>query len=151
MPTERTHLLPKTRSSFLSRNVTRTLPFALLVLVIYSVAFYFLWTYNPYAKRPLPPLTGRFIHITDIHPDPYYVTNGTAKSSCHNVEKESIDGRFGTTRKPKYMHMGRGGAWGAPATICDSSMKMVNHTFEWLKESWRDKVDFVIWTGDNSR
>ena len=151
MPTERTHLLPKTHSSFLSRNVTRTLPFALLVLVIYSVAFYLLCTYDPYSKRPLPPLTGRFLHITDIHPDPYYVTNGTAKSSCHNAEEESIDGRFGTTRKPKYMRMGRGGAWGAPATLCDSSMKMINYTFEWLKENWRDNVDFVIWTGDNAR
>ncbi|CAG8454738.1 10416_t:CDS:2 [Paraglomus occultum] len=151
MPTERTHLLPKTRSSFLSHNVTRTLPFALLVLVIYSVAFYLLWTYDPYAKRPLPPLTGRFIHITDIHPDPYYITNGTAKSSCHNAGEENIDDGFRTTKKPKYMRMGRGGVWGAPATVCDSSMKMVNYTFEWLKENWRDKVDFVIWTGDNSR
>jgi hypothetical protein len=151
MSNERTSLLRRTRSPFLSPKATRTLPFALLILLIYSVVFYFLWTYDPHAKRPLPSLNGRFLHLTDIHPDPYYVTNGTAKSSCHKVEDNVTDERFRTSGKPKHMKIGRGGAWGAPATICDSSMKMVNYTFEWLSENWKDKVDFVIWTGDNAR
>lgn len=30
-----------------------------------------------------PELKGRFLHITDIHPDPHYVTGGTYESACH--------------------------------------------------------------------
>jgi endopolyphosphatase len=30
-------------------------------------------------------------------------------------------------------------------------MSLVEHTFDWLKKEWADEVDFIIWTGDNSR
>ena len=29
-------------------------------------------------------LTGRFLHITDIHPDKHYVSGSTIDSGCHN-------------------------------------------------------------------
>jgi hypothetical protein len=29
------------------------------------------------------PLRGRFLHLTDIHPDPYYVTNASVSAACH--------------------------------------------------------------------
>src|SRR5690349_6707752 len=88
-------------------------------------------------------LHGNFLHITDFHPDPHYITNTTAKSRCH--------GHFSRQSKPKHMLKGIAGSWGATATICDSPMGLINATFEWLENNWKNKLDFVIWTGDNSR
>lgn len=34
---------------------------------------------------------------------------------------------------------------------CDSPLTLVNATFDWLGEHFRDEVDFVVWTGDNAR
>lgn len=31
----------------------------------------------------LPELKGRFLHITDLHPDPFYKEGATFGSSCH--------------------------------------------------------------------
>lgn len=33
-------------------------------------------------------LTGRFLHITDFHPDPFYKTGATFQSGCHDLEKK---------------------------------------------------------------
>lgn len=33
-------------------------------------------------------LKGRFLHITDIHPDPYYKTGATFESGCHSKPKK---------------------------------------------------------------
>lgn len=43
------------------------------------------------------------------------------------------------------------GYWGAPRTECDSAPRMIQHTIDWLSREWKDKIDFVIWTGDNAR
>ncbi|KAG9285690.1 hypothetical protein G9A89_002257 [Geosiphon pyriformis] len=93
-------------------------------------------------------LQGNFLHITDLHPDPFYKVNATIKSGCHKTLKKH---RVEVQRKPSHMKIGISGHWGAPASICDSSMKLIDATFEWLEENWVDKLDFVIWTGDNSR
>jgi len=97
----------------------------------------------PIEEEESPELHGNFLHITDFHPDPYYVSNVTAKSRCH--------GRFTNTKKPKHMKKGISGPWGAPATVCDSPLGLVDATFEWLEKNWKNKIDFIIWTGDNSR
>ncbi|KAG8888432.1 Endopolyphosphatase [Tulasnella sp. 332] len=83
-------------------------------------------------------LHGQFLHITDIHPDPWYVGDGTESSSCHRL-------------KPK-KEKGRGSYWGhAQFEKCDSPDTLVNLTMQWLADEWADKVDFVIWTGDSAR
>jgi endopolyphosphatase len=33
-------------------------------------------------------LTGRFLHITDFHPDPWYVAGSTFDSGCHRRPKK---------------------------------------------------------------
>ena len=86
---------------------------------------------------------GNFLHITDLHHDPHYVSNVTARSRCH--------GRFQETKRPKHMKRGISGSWGAPATVCDSPLSLIDATFEWLEKNWKNKIDFVIWTGDNAR
>jgi len=84
-------------------------------------------------------LHGRFLHITDIHPDPFYVPGTPIDGQCHidnDETKLSSDGA---------------GAYGAPNSECDSPFALVNATFDWLEHNLRDQIDFVIWTGDNAR
>ncbi|RIA88153.1 Metallo-dependent phosphatase-like protein [Glomus cerebriforme] len=49
------------------------------------------------------------------------------------------------------MLRGISGPWGAPATVCDSPLNLIDATFDWLEKNWKNKLDFIIWTGDNSR
>ncbi|CAG8524402.1 406_t:CDS:2 [Ambispora leptoticha] len=93
-----------------------------------------------------PKLHGNFLHITDLHPDPNYKTNATARSSCHRRKNDTS-----ILKKPPHMKVGRSGAWGAPATICDTPIRLINATFDWLATNWADNLDFIIWTGDSSR
>ncbi|CAG8461091.1 4055_t:CDS:2 [Cetraspora pellucida] len=84
------------------------------------------------------PLHGNFLHITDFHPDPHYLANSTVKSKCHGGHPK---GR----KRPRFA-----GTWGSSVTSCDTPMSLVNATFNWLEKNWNDKLDFIIWTGDNS-
>lgn len=91
---------------------------------------------NASPSRADRKLHGRFLHITDIHPDPYYVEGASQSSQCHR--KESGEDQ-------------RAGYYGAPFGICDSPWTLTNFTFEHLEEYWSLEIDFVIWTGDNVR
>ncbi|KAF4619842.1 hypothetical protein D9613_005070 [Agrocybe pediades] len=82
-------------------------------------------------------LHGRFLHITDMHPDPYYTPHSAESTSCHrkkSKKKKNIAGLYGT-----------------PYSECDSPFRLTNHTLDYLKDNWADEIDFVIWTGDNAR
>lgn len=79
---------------------------------------------------------GRFLHITDMHPDPFYVEGSEIDEQCHcGTGKGS-----GTASK-----------YGDAILGCDSPMVLVTKTLEWIKENLSDKIDFVVWTGDNVR
>ncbi|KAA1466378.1 hypothetical protein DENSPDRAFT_831193 [Dentipellis sp. KUC8613] len=82
-------------------------------------------------------LRGRFLHITDIHPDPYYNTGASVSSACHR-------------KKPK-KDKERAGFYGTPFSDCDSPFRLTNLTLDFLSKNWASEVDFVIWTGDNAR
>ncbi|UKZ62365.1 uncharacterized protein TrAtP1_003615 [Trichoderma atroviride] len=79
-------------------------------------------------------LNGRFLHISDFHPDELY--------RVHTSTEESVA-----------CHRGKGlaGSYGAEKTDCDSPFSLVNATFAWIKENLKDDIDFVIWTGDSAR
>ncbi|KAF2108544.1 Metallo-dependent phosphatase-like protein [Lophiotrema nucula] len=90
-------------------------------------------------QRSLEPqsgrrLHGRFLHITDVHPDPYYKTYSSteADAACHRKR-------------------GPAGIYGAETSACDSPVSLVDETFKWIKENLRDEIDFVVWTGDSAR
>ncbi|KAH8915746.1 hypothetical protein BT69DRAFT_1356325 [Atractiella rhizophila] len=83
-------------------------------------------------------LTGRFVHITDIHPDPFYTPNTKEKYGCHKTHGEKEE-------------EGEAGYWGLEVSDCDSPTTLVDATFRWIQEHWRNEVDFVIWTGDSAR
>ncbi|KAG1783321.1 Metallo-dependent phosphatase-like protein [Suillus placidus] len=91
---------------------------------------------NPAPSRPDRKLHGRFLHITDIHPDPYYAKGTSQSSQCHRKESDKDQ---------------RAGYYGAPFGICDSPWTLTNFTFEHLEDHWSSEIDFVIWTGDNAR
>lgn len=82
-------------------------------------------------------LHGRFLHITDIHPDPYYSEGSSASSVCHRGKP---DGKHDEAVR-----------FGVAMAGCDSSMDLMDYTFKWIDENLRDQIDFVIWTGDNIR
>ncbi|WPG99487.1 Hypothetical protein R9X50_00230200 [Acrodontium crateriforme] len=80
------------------------------------------------------PLHGRFLHITDFHPDRFYeVYTSTAEgAACHRGH-------------------GPAGIYGAETSECDSPIELVNKTFEWIEKEFRDSIDFIVWTGDSAR
>ncbi|KAF2832837.1 Endopolyphosphatase [Ophiobolus disseminans] len=79
-------------------------------------------------------LTGKFLHITDLHPDPHYKTysSTTSEAACHRQN-------------------GPAGVYGAETSGCDSPYSLINQTFQWIHDNIKDDIDFVIWTGDSAR
>lgn len=75
---------------------------------------------------------GRFLHLTDVHPDPYYKPGSSPDQSCHK----------GT---------GDAGEYGDAILGCDSPITLMNETFKWINDNLKDKIDFIVWTGDNIR
>ncbi|OSX60399.1 hypothetical protein POSPLADRAFT_1066706 [Postia placenta MAD-698-R-SB12] len=87
--------------------------------------------------RPARKLQGRFLHITDMHPDPHYKLDASEKSACHR-------------KKPKNAQP-RSGYYGMPYSDCDSPFTLTNLTLNFLDKEWTSEIDFVIWTGDSAR
>ncbi|KAG7527447.1 hypothetical protein FFLO_06927 [Filobasidium floriforme] len=106
---------------------------------------------------------GRFLHITDFHPDPFYTAGSTFESGCHRKpeKKKKKKGKKGGKNEVDGLKKDKdddededeelAGRWGTSSSDCDAPMSLVNMTFDWLKQEWADKVDFVVWTGDNAR
>lgn len=97
-------------------------------------------------------LSGRFLHLTDMHPDPLYKPGSVASSGCH-VEKPNKESW-------------RVGYWGAPVSGCDSPVHLVERSVQWISDNWMPSnpehqaglagddqtgFDFIIWTGDSAR
>jgi endopolyphosphatase len=74
-----------------------------------------------------------FVHITDLHIDPYYQQGASKSSYCHRFEQG----------KPS------AGPNGARLTKCDSPTALVQNTIDRIKQS--HNVQFVVLTGDNAR
>ncbi|KAF7355326.1 RFX-type winged-helix domain-containing protein [Mycena sanguinolenta] len=82
-------------------------------------------------------LHGRFLHITDMHPDPFYQPKTSEKTSCH--------------RKKGKKKKNVAGYYGQPYSDCDSPFRLTNLTLDFIEKKWASEIDFVIWTGDNAR
>ncbi|KAL8970464.1 MAG: hypothetical protein Q9183_001512 [Haloplaca sp. 2 TL-2023] len=101
---------------------------------------------DPIGQKPLLPtadggdasiqtkLHGRFLHITDLHADPFY-------------------SQYSSPDDDNACHWGKGdaGIFGAEKTDCDSPISLVNATFQWINDNLKDSIDFVVWTGDSAR
>ncbi|KAF3769181.1 Endopolyphosphatase, partial [Cryphonectria parasitica EP155] len=79
-------------------------------------------------------LHGRFLHVTDFHPDEFYKAHSStaADHACHSGK-------------------GTAGTYGAETSDCDTPISLINATFDWISANIRDEIDFVVWTGDNAR
>ncbi|OXG95688.1 endopolyphosphatase [Cryptococcus neoformans A2-102-5] len=110
------------------------------------------------------PLKGRFLHITDIHPDPHYKAGSTFESGCHRKPTKDGKSKGKVTENERsnedlddkeldtlIKNEDLAGKWGTAVSDCDCPMSLVNITFDWLKEEWANEIDFVVWTGDNAR
>ncbi|KAJ8660611.1 hypothetical protein O0I10_003659 [Lichtheimia ornata] len=114
-----------------------------LVALVIAVPAFAQHQQHTFAVHPNTNLHGRFLHITDIHLDPHYQNGATIKSGCHNQPKKH--------RKKKQRKGKLSGYWGAPTTDCDSSEPWVYHAIKTIADDWKDKIDFIVWTGDNAR
>ncbi|KAJ4205431.1 Endopolyphosphatase [Fusarium solani] len=86
------------------------------------------------AQQPSRKLNGKFLHITDFHPDEFYKPHSSTAEgvACHRKE-------------------GTAGTYGAETTDCDSPLALVDATLDWIRAHVKDDVDFVVWTGDTAR
>ncbi|KAK2466218.1 hypothetical protein APHAL10511_001860 [Amanita phalloides] len=91
-----------------------------------------LYTDQP-SNQALKP-RGRFLHITDMHPDPHYLPHTSKRQFCHREKKS-----------------GGSDYYGSPYSDCDSPLRLINFTLDYLESNWAPDIDFVIWTGDNAR
>lgn len=107
-------------------------------------------TYSKLGLTPKSPVTvrnletgqekklhGRFLHITDMHPDAFYKEGSSIETNCHSGKpshKKDYASKFGDALRG-----------------CDAPEDLIDYTLDWIKENLRDKIDFVIWTGDNVR
>ncbi|KAH3687088.1 hypothetical protein WICPIJ_001917, partial [Wickerhamomyces pijperi] len=82
---------------------------------------------------------GRFLHITDLHPDADYVEGSKISEVCHRGKPSS---KHSSQYASKYGDAMRG---------CDAPMVLMDDTLDWIAKNLKDKIDFVIWTGDNIR
>ncbi|KAI8811904.1 Metallo-dependent phosphatase-like protein [Cladochytrium replicatum] len=80
--------------------------------------------------------TYNFLHITDIHSDPYYLPNSDPESLCHRRG-------FNAGSSSHY--------FGYRGSECDSPFSLVNGTFDYLKRVFSSETNFILWTGDSSR
>lgn len=70
----------------------------------------------------------------------------TVKSACHDLP--SI---YNINKKKKNRPDVLAGRYGTPGERCDAPIRLAQETLDWISKEWLDKLDFVIWTGDNSK
>ncbi|RKP36627.1 Metallo-dependent phosphatase-like protein [Dimargaris cristalligena] len=88
------------------------------------------------------PLKGSFLHISDIHVDANYVQGATLDSYCHRFPKRKGD--------PENEDLYVAGRFGAPVSSCDSPIRLVDITFNWINRTVAHGLDFVVYTGDRA-
>ncbi|TKY85243.1 hypothetical protein EX895_006323 [Sporisorium graminicola] len=107
---------------------------------------------------------GRFLHVTDLHPDSHYKHGAAVNAACHRKKpkKNKPDGKL------------RAGWWGTALTDCDSPPRLVESSLTWAARNLVQPasinaqdanttsslspssagglgLDFIIWTGDSAR
>lgn len=129
---------------------------------------------NPHCCNPEPPrqLRGRFLHITDMHPDPLYRAGTTVSTACHRNRPKKEKPRAGYLGTPYefvifsflsfslslpkalaeifWICKGRAVAecliliFPCYREKCDSPLELTNYTLDHLEKHWTDHIDFVI-------
>ncbi|XP_033340709.1 acid sphingomyelinase-like phosphodiesterase 3b [Megalopta genalis] len=82
---------------------------------------------------------GYFWHITDIHYDPRYSTQGNAASMCWDTRNNGDSSRIRLDRKLA----GEFGDYN-----CDSPWALIESAARAMKSARGEGIEFVLWTGD---
>lgn len=127
-------------------------PSALLGGLLCVVSAYVAAEQHVFATQSDAPLSGRFLHITDMHVDGYYKEGAAVVSQCHwDAPHKKHGGQW------------RSGYWGTPVSDCDSPLRLANATLQWVKQAFEPEpndavtgvpahpFDFILWTGDSAR
>ncbi|SPO38284.1 related to PPN1 - vacuolar endopolyphosphatase [Pseudozyma flocculosa] len=161
-------------------TATATAAAAVLLLLLAPLPATFAASQVPWQQPPDPPSApalssssssspspyGRFLHITDLHPDTFYKHGSAVSSGCHHnkPKKKKKDGRW------------RAGWWGTGVSDCDSPPRLVTSSLKWISQNWLPAhpqagstssiddgpprgngstagqgFDFILWTGDSAR
>ncbi|KAJ3177976.1 Endopolyphosphatase [Gaertneriomyces sp. JEL0708] len=103
------------------------------------------------ARQPQTPMlwshreSAKFLHITDMHLDPYYTTGAPVSNSCHEPQRQP------TTRKGRANDDRLAGPFGTPGSPCDSPLPLINETMRFIHDILLPELSFVVWTGDSAR
>lgn len=84
--------------------------------------------------------------------DEDYVEGATVKTACHDLPSAYIENKKKSHKpakppKPDIL----AGKYGTPGERCDAPVILAQETLDWISREWLDKLDFVVWTGDNSK
>lgn len=90
-------------------------------------------------------IRGRFLHITDIHPDSLYKYGYSIDKNCHFPLSNK------TSLFTSDKGMDKAPFFGKAMSQCDSPMELMSSTLNWIEQNLKDKIDFIVWTGDNMR
>ncbi len=97
--------------------------------------------------RPDAPrkLHGRFIQITDMHPDPYYKAHKSLDNACHRKKPKKKKDRadfWGTAYSYGFLNACRHVLHASRE--CDSPLRLTNYTLDFLDKHWSSEIDFVV-------
>ena len=118
-----------------------------IILVCLTSKEAIIWANSSKGPRKLH---GRFLHITDMHPDPYYTPRTSLSTSCHRKKSKK--------KKNKSFYFGTPYSWVIlshlllieyshlldPFSECDSPLRLTNLTLDFLNDDWAPEIDFVI-------
>ncbi|PWN97809.1 hypothetical protein FA09DRAFT_297907 [Tilletiopsis washingtonensis] len=121
------------------------------------------------AEALQPRLHGRFLHLTDLHPDPFYRTGARVAAACHADAAGKMRVRKGKGGGGEREEERRAGYWGTAKSDCDSPPRLVSASLDWAALHWQAPpraaaaaaaaanssaqpgLDFILWTGDSAR
>ncbi|KAI8819829.1 Metallo-dependent phosphatase-like protein [Fimicolochytrium jonesii] len=111
-----------------------------MILVAYAALALLLQTGVRGAPFTASPAHKRFVHLTDIHYDPLYVSGADTRTQCHRRTEDSQ----GTDKAAHY---------GTRGSNCDSPFPLVSEVFAAIRNDIQkdSPVDVVFLTGDSSR
>ncbi|CAD6886600.1 unnamed protein product [Tilletia laevis] len=116
-------------------------------------------------QQHVPGRFGKFLHITDLHPDSHYTAGAKISKACHishKKEKKNHGGKFppissaralldlvygaidtvltselvSQSQKDRKASKNKAGHWGSPDSICDSPPALITGSLRWITENW---------------
>ncbi|KAJ2718769.1 Endopolyphosphatase [Coemansia sp. Benny D115] len=79
-----------------------------------------------------------------------FSSGSTTYSQCHRLPPSVVPSSASRTVLDKDGHKDTG-RFGIAEAKCDTPVALINATAEYLRKTWADDLDFVIWTGDSGR